>query len=298
MTDAAAFAPDPLVSVVVPAFNRGDCIGRAIASVQAQSYSNWDLIVVDDGSTDDTAAVVGRISEQDPRVRFARQPRNLGAQAARNAGVNAARGEWVAFLDSDDRWLPTSLDHRLRLAREQRRSVVHSGCDMQHEDGSITRYQIAGVSGRAYEALLLTEGPIFPTLMARREALRRIGGLDERIVAFQEWDTALSLARHYEFAYLPESTFVWDCRRADTMSKNFLRAGRGYEQVFHKRFGDILRSAGPGAIAEHYRRAAKWYRDANAVPEVQRCMRRARFWSALDARAMARRIREKLVPST
>jgi hypothetical protein len=113
-------------------------------------------------------------------------------------------------------------------------------------------------------------------------------------VAFQEWDTALSLARYYEFGYVAESTFVWDCRRGDTMSKNFLRAGRGYEQVFQKRFFDILLTAGPGAIADHYRRAAKWYQDADAGGDAARCTQRARVWSALDLRSAARRVRDRL----
>jgi hypothetical protein len=165
---------------------------------------------------------------------------------------------------------------------------------MQHDDGSTTPYRTAAMAGQIYDTLLLSEGPMFQTLLVRREALERIGRLDERIVAFQEWDTALSLARHYAFGYVAESTFVWDCRRGDTMSKNYFRAGRGYEQVFKKRFVDILRTGGPATIAEHYRRAAKWYLDAAASGEVARCTRRARVWAALDARAAARRVRDML----
>jgi glycosyltransferase involved in cell wall biosynthesis len=291
---ATEHRPAVEVGVVIPAFNRGDCIGRAIASVQAQTMANWEVIVVDDGSTDDTVHVVRAIAERDPRVRLVVQPKNRGAQAARNRGIAATSARWVAFLDSDDRWHPASLELRLALAREQGSSVVHSACDIQHEDGSTTPYRTAAVAGEVYERLLLNEGPMFQTMLVRREALDRIGGLDERIVAFQEWDTALSLARHYEFGYVTESTFVWDCRRGDTMSKNFLRAGRGYEQVFQKRFVDILRTAGPSAIADHYRRAAKWYLDAGAGRDAARCTRRARLWAALDLRSAARRVRDRL----
>jgi len=290
----AGIRPDVEVGVVIPAFNRGDCIGRAIASVQAQTMTNWEAIVVDDGSTDDTVQVVRAIAERDPRIRLVIQPKNRGAQVARNRGIAASTARWVAFLDSDDRWHPTSLELRLGLARDRRSSVVHSACDIQHEDGSTTPYRTAAVAGEVYERLLLNEGPMFQTMLVRREALNKIGGLDERIVAFQEWDTALSLARHYEFGYVTESTFVWDCRRGDTMSKNFLHAGRGYEQVFQKRFVDILLTAGPSAIAEHYRRAAKWYQDADAGGDAARCTRWARVWTALDLRSAARRVRDRL----
>jgi glycosyltransferase involved in cell wall biosynthesis len=98
----------PLVSIVMPTYNRADTIQRAIASIRAQSWSNWDLIVVDDGSTDDTTL---RLTGLDPRIRLLRQE-NQGVTAARNTGLAAVKGELVAFLDSDDEWLP----HHLALA--------------------------------------------------------------------------------------------------------------------------------------------------------------------------------------
>jgi CelD/BcsL family acetyltransferase involved in cellulose biosynthesis len=98
----------PLVSIVMPTFNRADTIARAIASIQAQTHANWELVVVDDGSTDDTVA---RVRGLDPRVHVLRQD-NQGVTAARNTGLGAVNGDLVAFLDSDDEWLP----HHLALA--------------------------------------------------------------------------------------------------------------------------------------------------------------------------------------
>ena len=98
----------PLISIVTPTYNRADTIQRAVASVRAQSWSDWELIVVDDGSTDDTTS---RLAGLDPRIRLLRQE-NQGVTVARNTGLAAAKGELVAFLDSDDEWLP----HHLALA--------------------------------------------------------------------------------------------------------------------------------------------------------------------------------------
>jgi len=98
----------PLISIVMPTYNRADTIQRAIASIRAQSWSDWELIIVDDGSTDDTAS---RLAGLDPRIRLLWQE-NQGVTAARNTGLAAAKGELVAFLDSDDEWLP----HHLALA--------------------------------------------------------------------------------------------------------------------------------------------------------------------------------------
>jgi glycosyltransferase involved in cell wall biosynthesis len=100
-----------LVSVVLPTFNRGYCLERAIRSVLGQTYPDWELIVVDDGSTDDTQAVLE--SFKDPRIRVFRHSVNRGVAAARNTGLAAARGEFIAFLDSDDEWRPDKLTKQL-----------------------------------------------------------------------------------------------------------------------------------------------------------------------------------------
>jgi glycosyltransferase involved in cell wall biosynthesis len=95
-----------LVSIVMPAYNRADTILRAIRSVQEQTYQDWELIVVDDGSTDGTATL---IEGMDPRMKVIRQE-NRGFVGARNTGLEASTGEYIAFLDSDDEWLPYHLE--------------------------------------------------------------------------------------------------------------------------------------------------------------------------------------------
>ena len=104
---------EQLVSIIVPTYNRGYCIQRTIDSVRAQSHENWELIIVDDGSTDNTAEVIQSNYSQDKRVRYIFQA-NAGVSAARNAGIRAAYGDFVAFLDSDDVWRPWKLNVQLR----------------------------------------------------------------------------------------------------------------------------------------------------------------------------------------
>jgi glycosyltransferase involved in cell wall biosynthesis len=102
----------PIVSVVVPCFNRAQRLGPTLDSVLGQTFSNWEVIVVDDGSSDNLVHSIERYSN-DSRIRLERHHRNLGASAARNTGVRAARGRFVAFLDSDDIWLPRKLEHQV-----------------------------------------------------------------------------------------------------------------------------------------------------------------------------------------
>ena len=105
-----------LVSVIIPAHNREAYLPTAIDSVLAQTFSDWELLVVDDGSEDSTPKIAQEYARQDSRIHYLRHSPRRGAQAARNAGIRASGGRWIAFLDSDDQWLPDSLEVRLQLA--------------------------------------------------------------------------------------------------------------------------------------------------------------------------------------
>lgn len=108
----------PAVSVLMPCLNAAETLAKAVASVQAQSYANWELVIADDGSTDDSAALALALAGDDPRVRALPAPANAqrtGAAAARNRALDAARGRYIAFLDADDTWRPGKLDAQLTL---------------------------------------------------------------------------------------------------------------------------------------------------------------------------------------
>jgi glycosyltransferase involved in cell wall biosynthesis len=262
-----------LVSVVIPTYNRSGFIQSAIQSVLEQTHSDWELVVVDDGSNDNTVQIIEEYNRKDPRVRLVVHSEREGAQAARNTGIRAARGEWIAFLDSDDQWLPDSLEIRLRLARDMGTKVVHSSWRVLNPpNGKFKSLKIPYPQGQVYKELLRNYGPAFPALLVSKESLDRIGYLDEKIVSFQEWDTAIRLARHYDFGFVSKPTFIWDCRHSDTISKNLRRAARGYEQVFTKHRSSILHYLGLKALACHYQSAADLYQKANEKAEARRCL--------------------------
>ena len=126
MTDPSSDPPP--VSVVLPAYNRAGAIRGAVESVLRQSFTNFELIVVDDCSTDATAAEVAEIA--DPRVRLIRHAENRGASAARNTGIREARGPWVAFQDSDDEWLPLKLEKQMARLMAPGAEYVAAYCGM------------------------------------------------------------------------------------------------------------------------------------------------------------------------
>jgi glycosyltransferase involved in cell wall biosynthesis len=267
---------DPLVSVVIPVYNRPRQIVEAVHSIRGQTAADWELIVVDDGSTDETPGVLRQLEGQDPRIRAVLQD-HKGAQSARNTGMRAAHGTWLAFLDSDDQWLPNSLELRLRMAQQEGVSVVHSDCLVLTLESGTKPFGVPSISGWAYKSLLAAPGPVFPALLVARPAFQAIRGLDETIVAFQEWDTAIRLAKRYRFGFVPEPTFVYDCRGADTISKRIRRGAVGYEQILRKHGRAMLFRAGASALIAHYETAADWYTRGGDPSAAQRCRRTARM---------------------
>ncbi len=261
----------PLVSVVIPTFNRAGMIEAAVQSVQAQTYPHWEIIISDDGSNDNTRDVVNKLMGSDNRIRFVTRETNAGAQAARNAGIKAAHGEWIAFLDSDDQWLPDSLQRRMTIALRGNVDVVHSNAYILHPGREREIYRVRPLSGNVYRDVLSGEGPMFPCLLIRKSALESIGLLDETIRSYQEWDTAIRLAKKYAFGFEPEPTFIYDYRTDNAISRDAVRAGRGYEQIVRKHLSEIIHVAGYEALWYHMNIAAEWYRKGNSRLDYWRC---------------------------
>jgi glycosyltransferase involved in cell wall biosynthesis len=185
----------PEVTVVIPTFNRSETILRAVGSVLSQTHTDLELLVIDDGGSDATPETLARIA--DPRVRLLHHPHNRGAAAARNTGIQAARGAFVAFLDSDDQWLPRKLELQLAALKDapSDKAVSCHGVHMHLLDHGIERDQPLGSS--ADWKLRLTLGcDLSPgaTLLARREAFARVGLLDEALPRFEDWDWLLRYA--------------------------------------------------------------------------------------------------------
>ncbi len=120
-------SPVPVVSIIMPVYNSEMTLEQAVASVLAQSFEAWELLLIDDGSQDGSAEICSRLAKLDERVRFLRQSGNTGAAAARNAGLAAARGRFIAFLDADDCWLEDKLQLQLTFMQETDTVFSYSG---------------------------------------------------------------------------------------------------------------------------------------------------------------------------
>ena len=191
----------PRTSVIIPTYNRAGVVGRAIHSVLAQSFHDWELIVVDDGSSDNTESVVA--SFDDARIQFIRHACNRGQSAARNTGIGRARGNWISFLDSDDEWEPDKLaceDERIRSGADSV-GLLYCGKRIREDKGRLLRVRMPTKEGQVYQSLL--EWDFIGScsrVTVRREAVLRAGGYDENLANAEDWDLWLRIAKRYEVA--------------------------------------------------------------------------------------------------
>lgn len=251
----------PLVSIVIPTHNRAGKLEKAINSIWSQTYTNYEVIVSDDGSTDNTSEVVFLLSMTKP-INYISSKVNRGAQFARNQGIKAAKGEWIAFLDSDDEWLPESLKLRMDLALKGSYTVVYSNAYIIHEDNTQQLYQFKDVSKDSYRGVLSGEGPMFQSLLVKKEAIEKIGYLDESAIAYQEWNTSIRLAKYFKFGFINVPTFIYDYRTPGAISRSHARNAKAYADIVHKFFGEMITHIGARGLGYHYELISQWYQKA------------------------------------
>lgn len=227
----------PLVSVVIPAYNAAWCIRKALDSVLSQNFEDYELIVVNDGSRDDTAAVV---STYGSRVRLIEKP-NGGLSSARNAGIAAARGQYVAFLDADDYWLKGKLEKQVYLMQENPGLGFTSTCARLEDfsGGSLGIWPCAHWSGDFIAHVCAFPGDVAGSgsaVLVRRALFKEVGGFDESLRSLEDVDMWIRLAAVSEYRCIEEPLVVIR-RHAASMSRNREVMRASALRVLHKNRG-------------------------------------------------------------
>lgn len=258
------------ISAVIPVYNREKTIRRCIDSVLKQTYPIYEIIIVDDGSTDQTLHI---LKEYQDCIKLVKQ-KHKGAQAARNAGIKEAEGEYIAFLDSDDEWVPDKLELQVKALQKNKNAVIYGDVYIQTEwkngipevyrksEGmqkakGLTRLKLKGKSGYIYKNILQDSFCYFPTLLTSKKNLIDIGLLDEKVPSFQEWDTAIRLAQTKEFVYIYKPLYIYHFHDGETISKNKKKGVDGKEYIYEKYKYEILSELGKGELVRRYRELMK-----------------------------------------
>jgi glycosyltransferase involved in cell wall biosynthesis len=225
----------PLLSVVIPAWNRAESLPRAIGSVFDQGRYDLEVIVIDDASTDHTQEVVGGL--EDDRIRYRRLEKQSGPSVTRNIAIEMARAPLIALLDSDDEWLPGKLDRQLALFGPglDAVDVVYSGYQIHHADGHVET--VLRPPPRSLRRALLG-GNVFgctSSVIVRRDVLDSVGGFDPSLPALVDYDLWLRLAvKGVSFASIPDPLVRFHKDRSDRVSADLDRRIKAQEIFLEK----------------------------------------------------------------
>lgn len=242
-TVAPRVAPSPRVSVVLPTYNRAHVMGRALRSVLTQDFSDFEVLVVDDASTDDTESVIHSFG--DSRVRYLREPRNGGPNAARNRGLREARGEFVAFLDSDDEWLPGKLTRQLARFDELPESVgaVYTGVETVTSSGESWQF-VPELRGHLHASLLANNElhGASQSIMIRRSVVQQVGEFDVRYPAIGDYDYWVRVSACCDIDVVPETLARYhNAESASRVSLSVTNNLRGRDIFYEKHREDMER---------------------------------------------------------
>jgi glycosyltransferase involved in cell wall biosynthesis len=216
---------EPLVSIIIPTYNRADVVSMAIESVLGQTYRNIEVIVVDDGSTDRTCQVLNRYRDQ---IRVLTEE-NQGPSRARNKGITAAHGQLIAFLDSDDAWLPTKVERQVACLQRTGKSVPCCLCNatLRQRNGTECLSFDEALLAPPYEegfwlnpAEIISSRFIFFTQAAvvRRQALEKVGGFDEELWVMEDYDLALRLSLLGPWTFIKEPLVIYHSRTQQSLT--------------------------------------------------------------------------------
>jgi glycosyltransferase involved in cell wall biosynthesis len=244
----------PLISVIIPTYNRAALLRRAIDSVYAQEsigeQFDVEVLVIDDGSTDTTAEVAGAYSG----LRYIRPDTNKGTSGARNIGLDAASGEYVAFLDDDDTWLPWKLRRQLQALEERPEASAVYGQELKRSDKAVWVWPDPQDSptGWIYRSLLTSCPVNTSSVMIRRSHLDRAGRFDERLRCWEDYDMWLRLALQGPFRFLSGPAVVYQVAASGRFLSSVLtgESERDLRQVVH---AGLERLRGKEAVSEEFR---------------------------------------------
>lgn len=254
-----------LVSVVIPCYNRKDRLLACLSSVLSQSYDNIEVIVVDDGSTDNVRELFTNIA--DPRLRFLRYEKNQGACHARNYGAERSHGEYIAFQDSDDVWYPDKIERQLAFLKDSGADMCFCGMDRVSAKGNGYYFPVHGFSPEnALEQFLAENRAGTQTMLMRRQVFERLR-FDESFRRYQDWDFAIRAAANFKLAYLPlalarsevgEDSISFAVKSYPALQKLYTKHLALYKQypaadaVMNRRMGKRLHETDKKAAARHF----------------------------------------------
>ena len=193
---------NPQISIIIPTYNRADFLPKTITSILNQTYQEWEAIIVDDASIDNTEEIVK--GYQDSRIQYVSHKYNLGISAARNTGIKNSKGKYIALLDSDDEWLPEKLSCQMKIFQKEdlKCGVVCTSAYIV-KDGKISSCKaLPNRLDSIYEKLIFKNIIWCSSVLIRKECFEKLGLFDEHLKSCEDWDMWIRISKYYKFIIL------------------------------------------------------------------------------------------------
>jgi glycosyltransferase involved in cell wall biosynthesis len=224
------------IAAVIPVRNRPVVLLKALRSVQAQSHPVSEIVIVDDASTDETGSVALSMAAEDPRIRVIQQSERRGGSATRNVGWRAAEADWIAFLDSDDEWMPEKLERQVNCLSGHTDAIAcFTGYEVEQDNWKYRPPQTIGLLDLQKSNV---PGPT-STALVNRSALAAVGGFDEQLPSCQDWDLWVRLRARAEFAVVPDPLVRFEQIGADKITRNYASVVQGHRITFARILKDV-----------------------------------------------------------
>lgn len=196
------------ISVIIPTHNRCDLLKNAIDSVLNQTYKDFELIIIDDASTDDTEKYINSINSD--KISYIKNRISVGGSQARNIGMENANGEYIAFLDDDDEWIYNKLEKQIALfEKDKELGLIYTGVKLKYEDHNITYNTIPSLRGYVFNKILIKNYiGVTPSVMIKKEVINKAGNFDKSLPARQDYDFWIRICKYYKIDYVKEPLVI------------------------------------------------------------------------------------------
>ena len=248
-----------MISIILPTFNRDNLITFSIECVLSQSFIEYELIIVNDCSSDNTENIIRNYCNKDQRIKYIKNTTNLGCASSREIGYKISQGSILVFLDDDDWWPPDKLMKQYNALIRDDYDMIISDYQIKQNDDLIYK-NMQDFADKFKNEILKRPGPFFQSIMIKKNVLNKMPLVfDKKAVPSEDWDFFIQLSKlNLKIGYVPEPLFTWNIQH-DSQSLNLENEAKALSYIVSKHYDEIKKIHGIRGLSAHYRRIARLY---------------------------------------
>ena len=247
------------VSIILPTYNRCKILNKTIENVLKQTFDNFELIVINDASVDDTVKIVKKCQIIDSRIKLINNVNNQGCAKSRKIGCENAKYNYLVFIDDDDKWDKNKLEKQIKVMKDKKVDVVIS--DYFVDEGGFKKYKsMKNFYINFKYQILRNPGPFFQSILIKKECFELIeNAFDDKSIPSEDWNFFIELSKvNPKFGYVNEALFTWNLHK-DSQSSDISKEANALTYIVNKHFNYIRDAHGTIVVSNHYRRIARLY---------------------------------------